>query len=191
MLMSNCQKKLNAFSGACLPRLWLLTDARNDAALETAMEALPAGSGMVFRHYHLEPAGRKLRFDVLCAVARARGNAVVLSGGAAQARQWGADGVYGDAGRMQDAGDLLRLVTVHDREDLDAAHLVPADAVMISPVFATRSHRHAIPLGVNRFARLAAAARCRVIALGGMTPDRWNALPAGLAYGWAAIDGLS
>ena len=62
-----------------------------------------------------------------------------------------------------------------------------ADALVLSPVFATRSHPGAPPLGPLRFRLLARQARVPVIALGGMTARRAAALGAA----WAAIDGLS
>ena len=48
-----------------LPTIWLLTDARNDAALEGILRRLPRGSGLVFRHYHLPAPQRRARFDAL------------------------------------------------------------------------------------------------------------------------------
>jgi thiamine-phosphate pyrophosphorylase len=70
---------------ADLPCLWLLSDARNDAQLEDALGYLPPGSGFVYRHYHLAPAERAARFEVLAEHARERGHRIVLSGSPAQA----------------------------------------------------------------------------------------------------------
>ena len=183
--MPDCQKKLTD-----LPHLWLLTDARNDGAMEQAIAGLPARSGIIFRHYHLETTARKARFDAISVAADAAGHVVILSGTALQARQWGASGIYGCAAQMAGTDGLLRLVTVHDRSELYAAHAARADAVLVSPVFATRSHANAVPLGVEGFSELAQDANCPVIALGGMNANRWQLISAGIAHGWAAIDGL-
>jgi len=170
-----------------LPDLWLLSDARNDARLEQALRTLPRGSGFVFRHYHLSPEARRRRFDKLAKVARECGHAVVLSGSADEAERWGAEGLYGPPGRIG-PGPALRIATAHGRAEIEAANAIGADAVMLSPVFATRSHSDAPALGPERFHALATLARMPVIALGGMTPVRAQ------EFGWprwAAIDGLS
>ena len=168
-----------------LPNLWLISDARNDAGLAAALRRLPRGSGFIFRHYHLDPAARRLRFTALAWIARTRGHVVVLAGPARQARQWGADGSYGaPLGRA--AGPELRLATAHSLREIGRASR--ADAILLSPVFPTRSHPGARPLGPLRFRLLAARARVPVVALGGM--DRRRARRLG--YGpWAAIDGLA
>jgi thiamine-phosphate pyrophosphorylase len=64
---------------------------------------------------------------------------------------------------------------------------VRADAVVLSPVFATRSHPGATPLGPLRFRLLARRAGLPVIALGGMDARRARRIGA---TRWAAIDGL-
>ena len=63
-----------------------------------------------------------------------------------------------------------------------------ADAVLLSPVFATRSHPGAPSLGPLRFLLMAQKAALPVIALGGMTAQRAARLRV---HRWAAIDGLS
>lgn len=167
-----------------LPDIWLLTDARNDAALEAILRRLPRGSGLVFRHYHLPAPERRARFDALARLARSRGHRVVLSGSAEQARRWGADGAYGAPTELAPGRTMLRLATAHSLRELRLARR--ADAVLLSPVFPTRSHPGGKVLGPLRFRLLAAHAPCPVIALGGVnrrTAKRLN-WPR-----WAAIDG--
>ncbi|MCJ2184932.1 thiamine phosphate synthase, partial [Novosphingobium sp. 1949] len=82
----------------------------------------------------------------------------------------------------------MRLVTVHSMHELRRALAGRADALLLSPVFATRSHPGGATLGPVRFHALLAHARRRGvagIALGGVTAARArsHALP-----GWAAID---
>lgn len=171
-----------------LPDLWLLSDARNDARLEEALRALPPGSGFIFRHYHLTRDARRERFEVLAGIARECGHLMILSGSLGEARVWGADGLYGPARRIGPGGPRLRIATAHDLADIEAANAIRADAAMLSPVFATRSHPDAQVLGPARFRALAALARVPVIALGGMTAGRADELGW---QRWAAIDGLS
>lgn len=160
-----------------LPRIWLLSDARNDAGLERALRRLPRGSGFVFRHYHLPKGERRARYERLARIASGRGHMVVLAGTKAEARRWRAEGSYGPGGMLAAAHSLREL-----RRNGRAA------AVLLSPVFATRSHPGAPALGPVRFLLMAQKSRIPVLALGGMTPKRAARLPV---HGWAAIDGLS
>lgn len=160
-----------------LPKLWLISDARNDAVLERAIRAMPPGSGLIYRHYHLPPAERRTRFRALARIARGRGMAVVLAGDAAMARRWGADGAY---------GARQALATAHSLRELGRAK--GAAGVLLSPVFPTRSHPGGRVLGAVRFRLIAARSPAPVIALGGMNRARARALKWPR---WAAIDGLS
>ncbi|MEL7687068.1 thiamine phosphate synthase [Citromicrobium bathyomarinum] len=171
-----------------LPHLWLLSDARNDALIEDALARLPGGSGFVFRHYHLPQEERRARFEMLRSICRSMNHCTILSGPAETARHWGADGVYGAPTALDDAADMLRIATAHDEAEIAAAERTVADAVMLSPVYATRSHPDGEALGPDRFRALAGSTRLPVIALGGMTPERARTL--GVSR-WAAIDGLS
>lgn len=176
--------------GKSLPKLWLITDARNDAVMERAIKRLPMGTGLVFRHYHLAPQERRARFARLARLVRARGGLAVLAGDLRTARRWRADGCYGAPGSGADAR-LIRLLTVHDLPELGRANRVRGEAqALISPVFATRTHAGGTHLGVPRFAGLARLSCKPVIALGGMTAARYRRI-AGSVTGWAAIDGLS
>jgi thiamine-phosphate pyrophosphorylase len=172
-----------------LPRLWLISDARNDTVLERALAALPRGSGLIYRHYHLDGSERLARFRALRKVARARGHRIVLADSALTAHEWGADGIYGAPRALWPRRrGLIRLATAHDLAELGLAARLGADAALLSPVFPTRSHPGGGVLGAVRFRLLARQAGLPVIALGGMTAARARALDWPR---WAAIDGLS
>lgn len=165
--------------------LWLLSDARNDPILRAALEALPRGSGFVFRHYHLDDQARALRFGALAAVAKASGHLVIAAAEAGTAQRWGADGIYGDATRIAAAPNMWKLATAHDGGELAAAMKAGADGIFLSPVFATRSHPNAKLLGIHGFHVLAQQSSLPVIALGGMNSRR----AAELGWPrWGAID---
>lgn len=199
--MARCYSGAMPQRHPALPAIWLISDARNDASLERALAALPRGSGLIYRHYHLPPAERRARFDHVAKLARRYGHVVVLSGTPREARRWRADGHYcspaqaGASGGNRKAAGLrpppargsnLRLVTAHSLAEVARARRARADAILLSPVFATRSHPGARTLGPLRFRLLAARAGVPVIALGGMTASRWRLG----CHGWAAIDGL-
>lgn len=172
-----------------LPRLWLISDARNDAGLERALARLPRGSGFIYRHYHLPDAERLARFRVLRRAARARGHVVILADSALTAREWRADGIYGSPRALWPRRvGLLHLSTAHNLAEIGLAARLGADAVLLSPVFPTRTHPGGAVLGAVRFRLLARQSPLPVIALGGMTPPRARSLGW---ERWAAIDGLS
>lgn len=170
-----------------LADLWLVTDARNDHALERVLAKLPPGCGVIFRHYHLAPAERRARFAALRRAAHRRGHVIALSGTARQARAWRADAVYGNAPTLTRGPALPRLCTAHSLREVAAARRARADAVLLSPVFPTLSHPGAKLLGPIRFRLIAALAGVPVIALGGMKRHRAHRLKW---CKWAAIDGI-
>jgi thiamine-phosphate pyrophosphorylase len=79
--------------------------------------------------------------------------------------------------------------SAHNRRELKAAEQAGADLVFLSPVFPTRSHPGARPLGAGRFSLLAHQVRLPVIALGGMNAAKARRLSS--AHGWAGIDAWS
>jgi thiamine-phosphate pyrophosphorylase len=181
----------------CLPDVWIISDRRNDIILEEALRKLPRGSGLVFRHYHLDPKKRRARFDALTGIALARGHGVVLAGSAREAARWRADGAYCDPAKVGAAsggrislrgqGPMTRLMTAHSMREIGKANRARALAILLSPVFPTRSHPGAKTLGPVRFRLLARHARVPVIALGGMNRSRARTLRW---KKWAAIDGI-
>lgn len=165
-----------------LPKIWLLSDERNDAALERVLANLPEASGFVFRHYHLDEISRRARYDELAMLCRKLGHLLVLAGNA----DWPTDGVYGAPEALGTRTDRLRLATAHDADEIALANRAKADGIFLSPVFQTRSHPGGAALGVQKFQELAALAECPVIALGGMDAQR----AAELEWPrWGAIDG--
>lgn len=162
-----------------LPQLWLMTDERMGESLWIALDRLPRGSGVVFRHYGLAPGERRALFRKVAKVSRKRGLLLVRAGAL---RTGGEDGVHG--GR----GPGLRTWPAHSRREAVAAIRAGADAIFVSPVFATRSHPGARALGRVRLGLMIRNLRVPVIALGGMDARKAASLQQLGIYGWAAID---
>lgn len=169
-----------------LPRLWLMTDERVGEGLWPALERLPRGSGVIFRHYRTPE--RRALFERVRRIARRRGLLLLLAGSPREAIAWHADGAHGRSPHVRSSRPLVRTAPAHDAYELARAR---ADAVLLSPVFLTHSHPGARVLGPLRFAVLARRARLPVIALGGMDARRFRRLERSGAYGWAAIDAFS
>jgi thiamine-phosphate pyrophosphorylase len=186
-----------------LPRLILMTDERMGDRLWAALARLPRGAGVIFRHYRTPPIERRVLYERVRRVARARGLWLILAGSPAQAIGWRADGAHGTSLHRRAARPLLRSAPVHDAIERVAARRQGAQLVLISPVFPTRSHEGARGLGVVRFGLLARNAGPlgrkgvakppgwepqKRLALGGVTPARYKRLQRLGADGWAAID---
>jgi thiamine-phosphate pyrophosphorylase len=169
----------------------MMTDERQGEGLFSALDALPEGGGIVFRHYSLAPEERRRLFLDVAETARRRELLLMLGGPPKLAESWGADGSHGIADGQRSPPHLIRSAAVHNLTELKAAETAGADFVFVSPVFPTRSHPGAPCLGPAGFAAIAREARVPVIALGGMNAGNFRELSDANAYGWAAIDAWS
>ena len=158
-----------------IPRIWLMTDPRMGEGLWAALERLPRGAGVVVRHY--DASDRNALIARIAKVARRRGLVLVVAGGRGR--------VNAHNGRAWPGG--LTTASAHGRREAVSAARRGAGAILVSPVFATRSHPGARVLGRVRFGLISQGLGVPVIALGGMDARRAKSLPK-TAYGWAGID---
>ena len=147
-----------------IPTRWLVADGRLGDRLWRAAERLPRGSGILLLFRELPRRERARLAARLRALARRRGLVV-------------ADELAGDAAR------------VHDAEEIRQAALRGIPLLLLSPVYPTRSHPDRRPLPRMRAAALLRLARVPVIALGGMSQNRFASVAALGFHGWAGIDG--
>jgi thiamine-phosphate pyrophosphorylase len=162
-----------------------MTDPRLGDELLAAIQRLPVGSGVVFRHYQLNERERRRLFRQVRRICRRRAHRLLLADSESKAMRWHADGFHGPLA----GAHLLQSAAVHDIHELAEAKRIKADLIFLSPLYATRSHPGARPLGLSRFGQLARLAHpAKVIALGGMTRDRARSLDTQMVHGWAAID---
>lgn len=179
-----------------LPDFWFVTDPVRTPDPLAVAETLPRGSGVIYRAFgaaDAETVGR-----TLAALARRRGLILLVGADPVLARRIGAHGVHLPqrlmhlAPRLRARWPQWRLsCAAHDARAVVAAGRLRVDAVLLSPVFPSRSPSAARPLGPLRFASLVALARVPVYALGGV--DAITARRLGLtgAVGLAAVDGLT
>ncbi|WP_235536947.1 thiamine phosphate synthase [Sphingomonas sp. Root241] len=157
-----------------------MTDERMDESLWTALERLPRGGGVVFRHYGLGLADRRALFAKVARIARRRRLVLIRAGAERLAR--------GESGVHAQRGAGLRTWPAHSRREAMAGVRAGADLLFVSPVFPTRSHPGARSLGQARLGLMIRGLPVPIIALGGMNARRAASLqPLGI-YGWAAID---
>jgi thiamine-phosphate pyrophosphorylase len=159
-----------------------MTDERLGESLWQAIDNLPRGAGIVFRHYATEPRARRALFRRVAKIARLRGLVLLRAGSDRLGR--GEAGTHGFSRRAYG----IRSRSAHSRREAIAAKRAGADLLFVSPVHATGSHPGARPLGPRRAATIARGLGIPAIALGGMNAMRFVRLRDSGFYGWAAID---
>lgn len=181
--------------GRTLPGLLFFTDPQRVADPEAVAETLPAGAGIVFRAFGRDDAvagGRRLR-----AIASRRG--LLLLAGAAPdlAEAIEADGLHMPERLCSEIPDLrtarpawLITVAAHGLAAVQAAQAVEADAVVVSPVFASNSASAGAPLGVDGLRALVAATSLPIYALGGVRARTAPLLRDSGIVGIAAVEAL-
>ncbi|MES2055687.1 MAG: thiamine phosphate synthase [Pseudomonadota bacterium] len=165
-----------------LPARWLMTDERLGDTLWRALEALPRGSGVVFRHFDTALPMRRVLFDRLLRLARRKGLILIRAGAE---RMIGEMGIHGP-GRLPVGG--IRTWSAHSRREAIAGKRAGADLIFVSPIFPTRTHPGAASLGPVRAALMTKGLGTKCIALGGMNASRGRRSARLGFYGWAAID---
>ncbi len=157
-----------------------VTDDRRGGDPLIVAARLPPGSTVIFRHYGAPD--RSIQAINLASICRKKRLNLLVAGDLALAMTARA-GLHLPDGLARSASPRIRLwvrrggsltVAVHDRSGLRRAAELGAEAALLSPVFATRSHPGAKPLGLQAFRHLARMAKLPVIALGGI--DRTNVL---------------
>jgi thiamine-phosphate pyrophosphorylase len=183
-------------AGAMLPPLVLMTDPRRVPDPVASARRLPAGSMVIFRAYGAADAGATGRR--LAAVARSRGLTLLAGADARLARRIGAAGVHlperlGHRARAIRTAWPNALITIaaHSRRAVRRAERFGADAVILSPVFASASSSAGRPMGRLRFAAIARAAGAPVYALGGVNMKNAPELLGSGAAGIAAVSALA
>jgi thiamine-phosphate pyrophosphorylase len=160
-----------------------MTDERIGDRLWDAIECLPEGGGIVFRHYSLSAKARLELGQRVAELARARRLLLAVGRSGVLAEALGARLVHNPA----TPGALPFSLSVHDEGQARVARERGAELVFVSPVFPTRSHTGAPSLGIREACRLADIAGRPAIALGGMNLSRFRPIDAAF-HGFAGID---
>lgn len=203
-------------TAASAPRAWLVTDPRfgDDVivrCIRRVSRVLDRGAfGVQLRDKKRAIPSLRLFASQVRLVTREAGALFVINGYSEDAvrvaRDVGADGVHlgGGAGTVAQARALMGSnawvsMAAHTDDDVRRASRERANAVLVSPIFATAAASHAsaagasrkVPRGVEalRSARAAAPELC-VIALGGITADTVASCISAGADGVAVIRAL-
>lgn len=152
---------------------------------------LPRGAAVVYRHFGA--ADRASVARTLAAIARRRGLVLLIGADAPLASAVGAAGVHLPE-RMANEGASLRrtrpgwLITAAAHGPRALRRATGLDAVVLSPVFASRSPSAGKPLGLTRARLMARTAMAPVIALGGVGRRAVRAITHTGFAGVAGID---
>ncbi|HEY2049197.1 MAG TPA: thiamine phosphate synthase [Caulobacteraceae bacterium] len=159
------------------------------------MASLPRGAAVVYRAFGAPDAvatGRRL-----ARLAHRRGVLMFVGADPGLAAAVGADGVHLPehlAGRAGVNGGLKRryrlTAAAHGLPAARRARAAGAQAVVLSPVFPSRSPSAGRPIGALRFRVLVRAAGLPVYALGGINLHTARALKGSGAAGLAAVEAL-
>ena len=186
-----------------LPRFLALTDPERAANPYLLLANLPEGSGLVWRAYEAKPsrfqlkdlsrASRRMHIPLFLAwTDRHRTMPLPVHRHLPEhcLNKPYTDGMFKTVRRQ--SPQVFVTAAAHSERAIIAAARAGIDAVLISPVFPTRSHPGKASLGVIRFAALARLARSlglSVYALGGVNDaTKMHRLAATDATGIAGID---
>ncbi len=182
--------------GKPLPNLLFFTDPQRTPDPERTAERLPTGAAVVFRAFGaLDAAERGGR---LREITRRRGLVLLVGADADLALEIDADGLHlperlvGDLPGLRAAyPDWLITVATHDEAAARLGASVEADAVVVSPIFPSRSPSAGAALGVEGLTRIVEAVEIPVYALGGVRANTVARLLNTGIVGIAAVEALS
>jgi thiamine-phosphate pyrophosphorylase len=181
--------------GKPLPNLLFFTDPERTPDPERVAERLPVGAAVVFRAFGAPDAaarGQRLR-----EITRRRGLSLLVGADAALARAVEADGLHlperlaSTLPHLREIhSDWLITIAAHGLEAAQAGAVAGADALVVSPVFPSRSPSAGAPLGVEGLKRIVEAVETPVYALGGVRADTVARLLDTGIVGIAAVEAL-
>lgn len=181
------------------PRMLVTPPVTADAAAFHArlQQVLQSGVALVqLRAHHLAADSFARLAQAVIGECHAHGARVVLNTDPATALQLGADGVHLTRQRLlhlrrRDVPAAFLIgASCHAAPELHHAETCGLDYAVLGPVLATATHPEARPLGWNGFARLIAATRLPVFAIGGLQPGDLQQVRDQGGYGLAAIRGF-
>ena len=177
-----------------LPPLFFVTDPSRIRHPEDIAPHLPAGCGIIYRHFGEPHAAERAR--LLRRISRDHGLVLLIGEDEALATEIEADGVHMREVSLGRAGAIARpdwIITAacHSNDALERANAQAGlDAMFVSPVFASASAsaQGVLPLGAKGAKARAEASSRPVFALGGITCDTIEQLRDCGLYGVAAVD---
>lgn len=186
---------LNRAAKVSLPALAFLTDDMRTTDPAAAIDALPRGSLVILRAR--EQHRRAYLASLAVPLARRRNLVWLIADDPELAAKSGSHGAHFPDARIAEIGHWrarrpgwLITCSVHGFSACRRAARAGADAALLSPVFATRSHPDAESLGALRARHMARQAPIPLFALGGIDADTAARLRGARLAGLGAIGAL-
>ncbi len=175
-----------------LPPLFFLTDPERTPDPVAISARLPAGCGVIYRHF-----GAPDRAEIglaLADVATQRGLCLLIGADPKLAQAVGAHGVHWPEAQLGEARHwrgmfAINTASAHSRRAILRAQQAEMDAALVSTVFASKSASAGMPIGAARFRALTQEVDMPLYALGGINAD--TATQIADCGGLAAIDGVT
>lgn len=191
-MLNAIARRLNRDVGAPnLPALFFLTDPERTPNPEAAIDQLPSGAGVIYRHF-----GAVNRREVarrMSALCHKRRLVFLIAADPELAASVGAHGVHWPErmlGTLR-AGPGLMTGAAHSAAAVARWRDAGAHACVLSPVFETQSYSRHEPLGLFKASQIARATKLPVIALGGVTSSNARMLVGRGFSGLAAVSALT
>lgn len=189
--------RLNA-KNTKLPALLLMTDAERLPDPSALIPQLPRNSAIIVRHFSYFKKKELInKINLLCRKHKVK---LLVSDNLSLCLSYGLDGVhfsektikkYASCGRLtKPKPDLIFTAACHSKTALIASERMNMDAVLLSPVFSTKSHPKARCLKAFGFSSLKGKSALHTYALGGINPKTAKRLINSQAVGFAGIGNL-
>lgn len=175
-----------------LPPGWFLTDPERTPDPLGTISRIPAGFGVILRHFG---APEQIRLALpIAGLANRRRLVFLVAADPELAQMVGADGVHWPEAKLNEARRWrsrfpLMTASAHSRQGLARARATGMDAALLSTVFPSESPSAKAAMGALRFRNLARANQLTLYALGGITSE--NAAEITDFGGFAAVSSLS
>jgi thiamine-phosphate pyrophosphorylase len=158
-----------------------------------AIANLPRGSLVIVRSRN--PNRRRQLAHAAARIAQRRGLSLSIANDVQLAAEVAADGLHLSEAEIEQAGryrskSWLITAAAHSAHAVLRAHLSGAHAVLLSPIFATQSHKERTPLGLTRLRTIARTSPIPIYALGGIDAENVESLKNIPLAGIAAIGAL-
>lgn len=182
-----------------IPTIYQITpepaDAPDYAQFLADLDAtLVSGIRLVqFRSKSLQERERLHVARLALAICRSHGAKLIFNGPMEMAQEVGCDGVHLNSQALMACKkrsaprNFWVSAACHDAAQIAQAEKTGVDFITLSPVFSTKTHPEAVPMGWERFKALTTGTRVPIFALGGMNPGLIEDAQRNGAWGIAAI----
>jgi len=173
------------------------TDRKRCANLSLTIAKLPKNSAVIFREYDLKSDEREALAKEIIAICRAKNHKILIAKDLALARKLGADGTHFSDhdklplqifNRQNYPRKFIFSFACHNFLSVIKLQKLEADLIFVSPIFATKSHPNAAPIGLRQLSKIIRYSKIPIFALGGINKKNVYAIKKLGACGFGAIE---